>query len=222
MTGRATDGIAWIEGLRAAWRDCNSFAYHLSWHLALFHLERGEHARVLDVYDTEVRPDRSEDTRDYGNAVSLLWRLRQHGVAVGDRWDELADIARRRRHETTLIFVALHRLLALLAVGDTAAADELVAALDAAALGAGEQAAVAASFGARLARTLRATAGTAPLTDLAGRLSPLGGSHAQRDVFVRSLALLAGACGDAAAQAEILAARRRLKRDDVFLGLLAG
>jgi len=221
MTGRPADGMAWIEALRLAWRGCNSFAFHLSWHLALFHLERGDHARALDLYDTEVRPDRSEDMRDYGNAVSLLWRLRQHGVAVGDRWDELAGIARRRRHETTLLFGTLHRLLALLAVDDLAAADELVAAIDAAAAGTGEQATVAATFGAGLARALRATAGTAPLTGLAGRLAPLGGSHAQRDVFVRTLAMLAERSGDTAALAEILAVRRRMKRDDRFLEVLA-
>jgi hypothetical protein len=40
-------------------------------------------------------------------------------------------------------------------------------------------------------------------------------------VFVRSLALLAERRGDRAALADLLAARRRLKRDDRFLDLLA-
>ena len=217
MTGRADDGIAWIESLRPDWRGCNSFAFHLSWHLCLFHLERGEHGRVLDLYDAEVRPDCSEDTRDYSNAVSMLWRLRQHGVAVGDRWDELATIARRRRHEATLVFAALHRLLALLAVGDCGAVRDVVSAIEAA--GTGEQAAVATDFGARLARALCADADV-PLVGLADRLAPLGGSHAQRDVFARALALLARRSDSPTALAEVLAARRSVRVDDRFLDLL--
>jgi len=61
--------------------------------------------------------------------------------------------------------------------------------------------------------------GSAPLAD---RLSPLGGSHAQRDLFVRTLALAAREQGDTAALAEILAVRRRLRQDDRFFALLTG
>jgi hypothetical protein len=220
MTGRTEDGVAWIEELRPSWSGCNNFALHLSWHLALFHLERGDTARVLALYDQDIRPDRSEDMRDYTNAVSLLWRLRQHGVAVGERWAELAEIARRRRHEVTALFAAMHRLLALRAVGDDAAVADLVAAVEAAGRGgAGEQAGHAATFGAKLARALAGLPES--LAGHAARIHPLGGSHAQRDVFLRTLALLARESGDTAALTDILDARRRLRRDDRLLELLA-
>jgi tetratricopeptide (TPR) repeat protein len=224
MTHRPAEGEAWIEAQRPGWRNCNSFTYHLSWHLALFHLDQGRTGRVLELYDTEIRPDRSEEYRDFANAVALLWRLRQHGVDVGGRWDELAAIARRRRAETELVFAALHRLLALLAVGDLASARETAAALAAAAEGEDEQSQVAARVGAGLAGALVAAAESAtpiPLAGLSEKLHLIGGSHAQRDVFVRSLALLAERRGDRAALADLLAARRRLKRDDRFLDLLA-
>jgi len=225
MTHRPADGEAWIEQQRPGWRHCNSFTYHLSWHLALFHLDQGRAARVLELYDTEIRPDRSEEYRDFANAVALLWRLRQHGVDVGPRWAELAEIARRRRGETEYVFAALHRLLALLAVGDLAAARDLAAALAASAVNDdSEQANVAARVGAGMAAALLAAAETgAPgsLIGLSEQLHLIGGSHAQRDVFVRSLALLAERRGDRAALADLLAARRRLKRDDRFLDLLA-
>jgi len=224
MTHRPADGEAWIEARRGGWQVCNNFGYHLSWHLALFHLDQGRADRVLEVYDTEIRPDRSDDTRDYTNAVAMLWRLRQHGVDVGPRWTELAEIARVRRHETTWVFAALHRLLALAACGDTGGARDVAAALTAAAAGHDEQAHVAARVGARLAAALLAAAepgSTAPLGGLTEHLSLLGGSHAQRDLFVRSLALLAERRGERAALADLLAARRRLKRDDRFLDLLA-
>jgi tetratricopeptide (TPR) repeat protein len=224
MTHRPADGAAWIEARRPGWQGCNNFANHLSWHLGLFHLELGDVARVLEVYDRDIRADRSEDSRDYTNAVAMLWRLRQHGVDVGARWAELAEIARRRRAETTLVFAALHRLLALLAVGDRSAARDVAAALAAAADGADEQSQVAARVGARLAEALLAAVqpgGAVPLGGLVQQLFLLGGSHAQRDLFVRSLALLAGRRGDRAALADLLAARRQLKRDDRFLDLLA-
>jgi hypothetical protein len=224
MTHRPADGEAWIEARRAGWQGCNNFGFHLSWHLALFLLDQGRAARVLEVYDREIRPDRSEDSRDFTNAVALLWRLRQHGADVGERWAELAEIARRRRHETTLVFAALHRLLALLAAGDFPGARDVAAALSAASGGSDEQASVAGRVGARLATALLAAAepgARVPLAGIAEELFRVGGSHAQRDLFVRSLALLADRGGDRAALATLLATRRRLKRDDRFLELVA-
>ena len=221
MTHRPAEGIALIEALRPYWQTGNPFARHVSWHLALFRLEQGDAAAGLDLYDREIRPDRSEDNRDLANASALLWRLRQAGVAVGDRWDELADIARRRRDETTLVFATLHRLLALLAVGDRAAAQATVMALvTAAQSGTTEQAWVAAAVGLPLARALLAMADgqvALPLDRIASGLAPIGGSHAQRDVFLRSLLL---ACDDPAMADRILATRRRLKRDDAFVAML--
>jgi hypothetical protein len=224
MTHRPAEGEAWIEARRPGWRGCNNFSFHLSWHLGLFHLDQGHGRRVLEIYDTEIRPEPSEDTRDFSNAVAMLWRLRQHGIDVGGRWAELADIARRRRHETTLVFAALHRLLALIACGDLGAARDVAASLGAAARGYDEQAQVADRVGARLAAALLASAepgSSVPLGGLMEHLFLIGGSHAQRDLFVRSLALLAERRGDHAALADLLAARRRLKRDDRFLDLLA-
>ena len=218
MTQRPAEGIALIEGLRPYWQTGNPFARHVSWHLALFRLEQGDAAAALALYDHEIRPDRSEDNRDLANATALLWRLRQAGVGVGDRWAELAAIARCRREETTLVVASLHRLLALLAVEDQAAAHATVMALvTAAQSGTTEQAWVAAAVGLPLARALVAMADGAaalPLDRIAAGLAPMGGSHAQRDVFVRSLLL---ACDDPAMADRILAVRRRLKRDDDFV-----
>ncbi|MCW3475820.1 tetratricopeptide repeat protein [Limobrevibacterium gyesilva] len=221
MTAQPLAGIAWLERCRPAWSGCNNFAFHLAWHLALFHLEQGRHDRVLELYDREVRPTESEEYRDVANAASLLWRLRQEGVDVGNRWAELAGIARRRRHETVLIFATLHRLLALVAVGDRAAAAETLAAIAAAGRGGGDQAHVAATVGLPLARAVAGRDEDAgPLPRIAWALDALGGSAAQRDVFMRTLAALAVARRDPAASSEILALRRRLRRDDRFLAVL--
>lgn len=223
MTGSADVGAGWLEAVRPAWTGCVGFGFHVAWHLALFHLELGDHARVLELYDTEVRPAPTEDVRDVANAVSLLWRLRQEGVAVGRRWDELAAIAQRRRGETELLFGTLHNLLALLAVGDLAAAEALVDAIADEAAGGRDQSAVARRAGLPLARALLALArrrASPGLDRLARQLQPLGGSHAQRDVWVRTLADAAAASGDLEALVGIRAARRALRgqdRSDVML-----
>lgn len=221
MTGRAADGIAWLERTRTQWMGCNNFAFHLAWHLALFHLEQGDHAKVLDVYDNEVRAVRTEDFRDIANAVSLLCRLRQYGVAVGERWQELAQVARRRRHDTTLLFATLHHLLALRAVGDRSASDDLLLALQhCAAAEAGEQGRVAVAVGLPLARVLLSSGDNGQpcpaLEEIAVALQHLGGSHAQRDLFVRILLERAAQDDDAATLAALFAVRRAVKRDDRF------
>jgi hypothetical protein len=65
--------------------------------------EQGDHAAVLELYDTRFRdlaapltvasPDVYIDVQ---NAASMLFRLQRHGVDVGNRWDELADKAEAR------------------------------------------------------------------------------------------------------------------------------
>ncbi len=124
MRGDTKQGIDWLEDSRKAWSRCNNFSFHMAWHLGLLHLERGDHDRVLEIYDDEVRPQQTDDFRDMANAVSLLWRLEQSGVHVGDRWMEIAEVAYRRRTDTTLIFAALHNLAAMVAVGDRQGAME--------------------------------------------------------------------------------------------------
>ncbi len=226
MTGRIRGGIDWIERTRPCWTGCNNFAGHLAWHLALFRLEQGDHAAVLDIYDREVRPRPSEDFRDMANAVSLLWRLAQHHVPLGDRWRELADIARRRAEDTSLIFASLHQLLALAAVGDVAGARAIAAAIGhAAETRHGEQGDAAALVGVPLARAVIAAITDRPITEdfpsLAARLPAIGGSNAQRDVFLRTLALIATTAGDRQTADAVIDLRGRLHSRDRFTELLA-
>jgi tetratricopeptide (TPR) repeat protein len=230
MEGRIEEGVDWLEGSRPVWSRCNNFSFHMAWHLSLFHLERGAHERVLALYDEAVRPEPTDDFRDMANAVSLLWRLRQDGVAVGQRWEELAALAARRRTDTTLTFAALHNLLALVAAGETDVAKQLAAEMilapvvrrAAGPIAPADQAEVLTDVGRDLAQIIVSLDGAAArrrgidLGRLARRLQRIGGSHAQRDVFLRTLAEVAAAEGDALALEQVLAVRRRLKRDDRF------
>ena len=190
MQGRRQEGLALIANGAVHWRACNNFAFHLRWHEALFRIDLEEHDRVLDVYDREVRAERSDEYLDIANAVSLLWRLEQAEVDVGDRWRELADRARIHTDDHSLVFVDLHYLMALAAVGDAAAVEQFVHSCDRFAGEAGStEAAVMADVGLPLALAVvahrRGDFGEVvdQLLPVRRRIRRIGASHAQRDVF---------------------------------------
>ena len=139
----------------------------------------------------------------------MLWRLRQGKADVGARWEELAAIARRRSDDTSLVFASLHHLLALVAVGDVAAAKSLVAAISRRASAPDDdQGRVAKSIGVELAQALTLQlSGSGRMAALAPLLAPLGGSNAQRDVFLRALVDIAKDGHDDIAADVILATR---------------
>lgn len=222
MSGRVDEGIEWLEGSRPIWPSCNNFRFHLGWHLALFQLEKGNHARVLELYDNDVMPAASDDFRDVANAVSLLWRLRQSGVAVGSRWAQLREIALKRRSDVTYVFASLHYLLALVANKEVSAAvgllNELAQVADEEN---SDQAQVARNVGVELGQIIQTFGGTtakpkANMSDIACRLSQLGGSNAQRDLFVRILLEAASASEDRGTLSAIARLRSQLRWQDRF------
>lgn len=217
MRGDTRPGIDWLENSRSTWSRCNNFSFHMAWHLGLLHLEGGDHERVLQIYDDEVRPQPTDDFRDMANAVSLLWRLEQSGVHVGERWEQLAEVAHGRRRDTTLVFAALHNLAAMVAAGDHRGVRELVSEIDFKAWGKGDQARVAAEIGVPMARILAgldAPADRQSIDRMVANLPKIGGSNAQRDFFVLALAKAVGKDGDGATVSRIGRIRQRLKADD--------
>lgn len=218
MTGRARDGIAFLAPQTDRWAHCNNFGYHVWWHLALFHLDRGEFDRVLDLYDQKVRAEHTDDYRDIANGASMLVRLEIEGIDVGDRWDELAELAAGRVEDGALVFADLHYLLALQGGGRAAEAEALVARLARDAQRADhdmhEVAAVAGLPEAEGLAAFRAGQYDLAFERLAAAqaaLPRIGGSHAQRDVFVRltiEAALRARRWGDAERMLRARTARR--------------
>ena len=51
MNGRTEEGVGWLRDSAGSWAPGNMFAYHNWWHLALFHLDRGEIAEALRLFD---------------------------------------------------------------------------------------------------------------------------------------------------------------------------
>ena len=189
--GRIDEGLAWMDGLADTWEDCNSFMYtHNWWHVALFHLDRDDPARALEVYDTRVWGRLKEYSQDQVNAVSLLARLGLRGVDVGDRWADVATYLAPRTDEHVDPFLDLHYLYGLANAGRDTEAARLVTSLM---VHAGKvkpvQQVMWQQVAVPAARALvsHVLGRFEEAADLLGQVLPnlhrIGGSHAQRDLF---------------------------------------
>jgi tetratricopeptide (TPR) repeat protein len=191
MGGRAREGVAWIDGLDRNWGACHNFRYHILWHRCLFHLDLEDWERALELYDREVRDQSTEEYLDITNAASMLWRLEQNGVGVGGRWQELAERSTQHIGDRMLVFADAHYAMALAAAGD---AEPHLADLRAwAASGSGTQTRLLQECGLALIEGLVAyrrgewTRAVDLLLPIRRAIRRVGGSHAQRDVFQRTL-----------------------------------
>jgi hypothetical protein len=177
---------------------------HLWWHLAVFHLARGDFAEALAIHDQHVWAHDRSYSQDQINAVSLLARLELAGVDVGERWAELGGWLAVRASDTTLPFLSVQYAYGLARAG-RAEADQLLAAIAdrAAQMGADDVwTAAALPLAQGLVDHARGDhARAAGVLALAvPRLAHLGGSHAQRDLFAQVLIdaqIKAGALGPA-------------------------
>lgn len=91
MQGRIVEGLAWYEQTLPVWSgEDNGFAFHNAWHTALFHMDRGEHAKALEVFDRRLAGG-GELALTRVDATALLWRLKLEGVDVAARFAAVAE-----------------------------------------------------------------------------------------------------------------------------------
>ncbi len=213
MTGRPLEGIAWVEGLEAGWDGSNNLIHHLWWHEALYHLELGDFARVLSLYDSGFRDLLSPLTGmapdlyiDVQNAASMLFRLGRHGMDVGDRWAEIADKAEARIGDCLSAFTLPHWMMALAATGRDSAAAAMLSAMGDFAEGPQPIARLVAEVALPVTQAVlahgqgRHDQAMALMRPVLGEMYRMGGSHAQQDVLEQVFldsALKAGAERDA-------------------------
>ena len=190
MQCRHEEGCEWLDRPFDAWADRNPFKDHVWWHASLFALEEGDDDRVFDIYEQQVRIDDLGFYLDVQNAASLLMRLALLGTDVGGRWEELAELAESRTGDHVLPFTDLHFMMSLTGAGRFDAAARYLESLDAFSREETPDAsAVTASLSLPVAQALLAHAkgefGSCAdlLFPLRHALAPLGGSHAQQDVF---------------------------------------
>jgi hypothetical protein len=192
--GRVREGIDWMEGLSDTWEGCNSFMLgHNWWHTALYYLDLGDEGRAKQIHDNHVWGLDKTYSQDQASSASLLWRMELRGIDVGDRWADLADHVQGRTREHVQPFLDLHYLYALARDGRDGKVDEMLASLAEHAEAAPEllrpaltEVAVPAARG--MAAYARGDyAGAYPeLARATPRLQEIGGSHAQRDLFVQT------------------------------------
>jgi tetratricopeptide (TPR) repeat protein len=196
MTGRRREGIAWIDQLQGGWDQANNLKHHLWWHQAMYHLELGDFARVLELHDQRYRNHNSplviaapDLYIDVQNAASMLFRLARHGVDVGDRWVEIADKAEARIGDCQSAFTLPHWMMALAATGREDAAHRMLQGMREYGNGAGQNARLVRDVAlpicqAVLAHGLGQSAwAVAAMRPVIGEMYRLGGSHAQQDVL---------------------------------------
>lgn len=219
MTGRQEEGIALLGSLEPHWSGASNIVHHLWWHQALFHLERREFDAVLALYDRRFRQLDAPLTRaqpdlyiDIQNAAAMLFRLGLHGMAVGDRWNELADKAAARIGDADNLLTLPHWMMALAATGRDADARAFMQALqDHVAAGKVHAASIReVALPVCQAVWAHGRGEHRQVVDLMvpvlSQLQRIGGSHAQRDVFLQMAHQAARRCDDGAAAAQVLAA----------------
>ncbi len=214
---RAGEGREWLASQVPHWTRGNNLIHHLWWHRALMELDLGKVDAVLASYDANVRNLDGPMTRaapdhyvDLQNATSLLWRLEQSGVPVGDRWQELADKAEKRVGDAGHLLLVPHLMLALAATGRHKAAARFLAALREVAGGSLWTAPAIADVvvpvcDAALAHRRGDHARVVELLwPIRRQIRLLGGSNAQRDMFLQMLADAARKTGQREMVAEML------------------
>jgi tetratricopeptide (TPR) repeat protein len=215
MQGRIDEGIAWLTSRERDWSPDNGLAVHNYWHLALFHLDQGDHARVLAVYDSAIHAGPALTLLSLVDATALLWRLKLDGADVGRRFAEVADEweAKLDGEGGFYAFNDLHAALAFAATGRDAAIAKLVSRMQQAAEARDANAAMTRDVGLPLVKGIaaygrgrydEAVDAIAPVRDIAHRF---GGSHAQRDVLSLTLIDAARRAGRASLARHVLAER---------------
>jgi Tfp pilus assembly protein PilF len=220
--GEPDSGVAFIESWLPAYPRESQLHGHLSWHLALFELERGNPERARALYADAIRPSVSHAPPlfNLADAASFLWRWQIYEAGQGlDGWPEVAAHAKQYFPQAGIHFADVHAALAgppdvtRERIGQSRArlesgrlpqgvvVPELCAGADAFARG--DYAEAAERLGAALPELAR-----------------IGGSHAQREVFEDTYivaCLRAGERDKAAARLNARLARRPSPRDERWL-----
>jgi tetratricopeptide (TPR) repeat protein len=189
MTDRPDAGVRWLNEHAPHWSVDTVVATHGWWHLALFHLARGEAAMATALYDDRIRADGACELADLIDASALLWRLQLRGVDVGTRWNELSAAWGPHIDDGFCSFSDVHAMLAFVGARDWTRAQRLEQALVRSQSKPTRHGEATHRLGLPACRGLIAFGrGDHPmaielLASMPAQVHRLGGSHAQRDVL---------------------------------------
>ncbi|QTZ90195.1 tetratricopeptide repeat protein [Streptomyces auratus] len=220
MRGRFADGIRFLDARTEDWANGSLLTVHNWWHYALFTLESGDTARVLEIYDAALHHDRSAAVAmELLDAAALLWRLYLAEEEQSARWARLADAWESRHDGPHYAFNDAHAVMAYVGAGRIARAERLVQEREDWLAGepGGTNRAMTAGIGLPVCRALiaygRQEYGRAAdlLLPVRHRLNDFGGSHAQRDAIQRTLVEASLRAGRTALAGTLLSERSRLR-----------
>jgi len=129
--GDAEAGAGFVAGWLPGYDRRSQLHGHLSWHLALCELARGNPARAHAIYADAVRVAvvQAPQVIKLSDPAAFLWRWQLYGETppVGEDWREVAAFAHQSFPHAAMHFADLHAVLADAAIGDTAAARQRIA-----------------------------------------------------------------------------------------------
>ncbi len=188
-----------VDGGEAFLREClprftrtHPLHGHLSWHLALFALQRGAVGEAVSIYRDAIGPTASQALPMFTliDSASFLWRSLLQGAVHRAEASELAAYIAHHQPAAGLPFVNAHLAMACAVLDNDSAAATLREQVKERLTG-GKQAS-----GEVVLRVCEAITGVSQdpaqaadiLERAQGDLPRLGGSNAQRDVFLDTLA----------------------------------
>jgi len=184
-------GANFLNGWLATYDRAAPYHCHLSWHLALNELARGNYARVMELYEDAISPAAAQSRLSFYDAASLLWRYEIYGCAAGPLpWGAVRDLGLRFFPRAGTPFPDGMLALACAGAGDEAALERLIDGLrDQADGGHPIAGPIVLPLVEGIAAFGRADYQTAvrKLEPLTGEIVQLSGTNAQREVFEDTL-----------------------------------
>lgn len=210
--GETESGYGYIEDWRRGYDREGPLHCHISWHVAIWALERGDAEAMWRVIDEAVAPGAAwgPPLNVLSDTAAILYRAELAGIEVPrDRWQAVSDYAARLFPRPGIAFADVHAALAHAMAGNSEALERIV---EGATGPAGD-------LVRTLAEAFRALAvedwgaAVAHLTRSVADHARIGGSRAQRDLIEYALlgALLKQGRKEEARL--LLAVRRPLKVD---------
>jgi hypothetical protein len=154
---------------------------------------------------------------DLVDAAALLWRLELLGTNVGARWAHLAPIWGKYALDHVLAFNDMHIAFTLDSAGDSARLGQQRESLRRYAEGTSENAVLSREIGLPVIDAMHAfrrgefARTVALMAPLRHRLKEIGGSHAQRDLFIQTLIIAALRAGQHDLAQQMIAERQAQK-----------
>ncbi|MFZ2004077.1 MAG: hypothetical protein WAV02_03250, partial [Stellaceae bacterium] len=113
--GDAEHGAAFVEAWLPGYARESQLHCHISWHLALFELARGNTERARALYADAIRPavSHAPPLFNLADTASFLWRWQIYDAGAPlDGWAEAAALARQHFSQAGIHFADVHAAMA--------------------------------------------------------------------------------------------------------------